>query len=74
VLYDVTGRPTYVGQGQEIKARILAHEQKFWFKRPVVQTARYIKITDPKLRLQVEMILIRFLKSHLLINKQGVDR
>jgi transcriptional regulator with XRE-family HTH domain len=74
VLYDLTGRPTYVGQGQMIKKRIVDHRQKFWFKSPVVETAAYIKVEDPKLRLQFEQILIRFLKNHLLVNKQGVHR
>jgi transcriptional regulator with XRE-family HTH domain len=74
VLYDIARRPTYVGQGQVIKKRIVAHEQKFWFKRPVVETAAYITIDDAKLRVQIEQILIRFLKDHLLINKQGVQR
>jgi len=74
VLYDVSERPIYVGQGQNIGNRISNHVDKFWFKRPIVETAAYVEIQEKPLREKVEKLLIRFLKSNAVINKQFVDR
>ncbi|MGO9572353.1 MAG: helix-turn-helix domain-containing protein [Desulfomonilaceae bacterium] len=74
VLYDISERPVYVGQGSKIKRRILDHESRFWFKSPIVQSASYVEVRDQELRAQVEKLLIRFLKSNAVINKQNVDR
>ncbi len=74
VLYDISERPIYVGEGRDVKKRIKDHEEKFWFKRPIVQSASWIAIADDELRRKVETILIKFLKSNAVINKQNVDR
>lgn len=74
VLYDISERPIYVGQGSNISKRIQDHEEKFWFKTPIVDTAAYIKIDDGVLRKKIETILIRFLKRNAVINKQNVER
>ncbi len=74
VLYDISERPIYVGQGSNIRKRIQEHEEKFWFKTPIVDTAAYIKIDDGVLRKKIETILIRFLKRNAVINKQNVER
>jgi hypothetical protein len=47
---------------------------EFWFKQPIVDAAAFIPIEDEKLRKQVEKILIRFLKSNAVLNKQNVER
>jgi len=74
VLYDVSDRPIYVGQGSSIRKRIQDHEEKFWFKAPIVSQGSYIKIEEGVLRKKIETILIRFLKRNAVINKQNVDR
>lgn len=74
VLYDISERPIYVGQGSSIKKRIQDHEEKFWFKSPIVSTAAYIKVAEAGLRKKIETILIRFLKRNAVINKQNVER
>lgn len=74
VLYDISERPIYVGEGGNIRARIKDHEQKFWFKVPIVMTGAYIKITDAELRQKIETLLIKFLKSNAVLNKQNVER
>jgi len=74
VFYDISDRPIYVGMGSNIADRIAAHQDKFWFKRPVVERAAYVSIKNEKLRRQIETILIKFLKSNAIINKQGVER
>ena len=73
VFYDISDRPTYVGESDNIKRRVTEHADKFWFKRPIVETAAYVRISDTKLRRQVESTLIRFLKSNAVINKQHVN-
>jgi transcriptional regulator with XRE-family HTH domain len=76
VFYDITDRPVYVGRATErdISQRVPEHYEKFWFKPPVVDRGAYIQIDDGELCKKVEQVLIRFLKSNALFNKQGVDR
>ena len=74
VFYDISERPVYVGMASDIADRIHGHEDRFWFKRPIVERASYIPVKEKKLRKQIETILIKFLKSNAIINKQGVDR
>ena len=74
VLYDVSERPVYVGEGKNVRKRIRDHAEKFWFKRPIVETASWIRVDDDILRLQIETLMIKFLKSNAVINKQNVDR
>ncbi len=74
VLYDISDRPIYVGQGQKISARLRDHYQKFWFRAPIVQYAAYVGIDSKNLREQIEKVLIKFLKSNAVLNQQNVDR
>jgi len=74
VFYDISERPIYVGMAGDISDRMKGHEDRFWFKRPIVERASCIAIKDKNLRRQIEMILIKFLKSNAIINKQGVER
>jgi len=74
VFYDISDRPIYVGQAGDIAKRVKDHEDKFWFKDPVVSNAAYVEIRDMPLRRQVEQVLIKFLKSNAVINKQSVER
>ncbi len=74
VLYDVSERPVYVGEGSNVRKRIRDHEEKFWFKRPIVESASWIPVDDAELRAKIEKTLIKFLKSNAVINKQNVDR
>jgi len=73
VLYDISQRPIYVGKGEKISTRLKVHEEKFWFKSPVVEYASYIEVSNKELRHQLEQSLIRFLKSNAVINKQSTD-
>jgi ribosome-binding protein aMBF1 (putative translation factor) len=74
VLYDISERPIYVGEGQNIGKRIKDHQDRFWFKPPVVDSASYVVIRKDEMRRQVEKILIKFLKSNAVLNKEHVDR
>lgn len=57
-----------------IADRLGDHGEKFWFKSPIVQTAAYIEISNKILRLQVETVLIQFLKNNAVINKNKTAR
>lgn len=74
VFYDVSDRPIYVGKSYNIKKRVGEHSDKFWFKFPIVSHASYVKIENEILRHQVEQILIKFLKSNAVVNKQSVEK
>lgn len=74
VLYDISDRPIYVGESKNIRQRLKQHEDKFWFKRPLVEYAAYISITDDILRKGIEQILINFLRSNAVLNRQHVVR
>jgi transcriptional regulator with XRE-family HTH domain len=37
VFYDISDRPVYVGQSDNIKRRIRDHADKFWFKAPILR-------------------------------------
>ncbi len=73
VFYDVSDRPIYVGKSQDIKKRVASHQDKFWFKSPIVDRAAFVEVPDERLRHQIEQVLIKFLKSNAVINKQSVD-
>ena len=74
VFYDVSDRPVYVGKAQNIAKRVGDHRDKFWFRYPIVSHGAYVEIADGDLHHQVEQILIGFLKSNAVINKQSVVR
>jgi transcriptional regulator with XRE-family HTH domain len=74
VLYDISERPVYVGEGSNIRKRIKDHGEKFWFKAPIVETAGYIVVRDASLRQRLERLLIKFMKSNAVLNKQHVER
>ena len=74
VFYDISDRPIYVGESKNNRNRIKQHEEKFWFKSPLVEHAAYIDIKDDKLRKGIEQILINFLRSNAVLNKQHVSR
>jgi transcriptional regulator with XRE-family HTH domain len=78
VFYDVSDRPIYVGESADIRGRIrdrhTGHRDKFWFKQPIVERAAYVRVDDKHLRKQIEQILIKFLKSNAVLNRQHVER
>ncbi|GAN77721.1 hypothetical protein [Acidisphaera rubrifaciens] len=74
VLYDVSQRPIYVGKSSNsIAARLKSHADRFWFKKPIVEYGAYIEVNDRDLCLKLEQVLIKFLKSNAVINKQSVE-
>lgn len=75
VLYDTFDRPVYAGKAvkQTIRKRLDQHKDKFWFRDPIVTKARYIEINDMNMCSKIEMLLIRFLGSHNVLNKRGAE-
>jgi excinuclease UvrABC nuclease subunit len=74
VLYDISERPIYVGESDDIARRLRQHGDKFWYKSPIVEAGAYVRIDDQQLRRQVEATMIKFLKSNAVINRQFVSR
>jgi len=74
VFYDISDRPIYIGKSENIAIRVRSHSDKFWFKKPIVESASYVEIRESSMRHSVEQVLIKFLKSNAVINKQSVDR
>lgn len=74
VFYDISERPIYIGKAANIAERVSDHRDKFWFRQPIVFTGSYVEISDSEIRHSVEQVLIKFLKSNAVINKQSVDR
>lgn len=73
IFYDRANRPIYVGQGRVASVRIRDHRTRFWFRDPIVSSGSFIEIREDALRVQVEKLLIRFLRQNAIINKQHVD-
>lgn len=73
VFYDISQRPVYVGKATNISQRLAFHEDRFWFKRPIVEYASYIEVPERELRHQLEQALIKFLKSNAVINRQSAE-
>ena len=75
VFYDVTDRPVYVGKSaKSVRTRVKDHQSRFWFKPPLVVRGSFLAIDDPVMCEKIEMILIKFLGKHALLNVQGVVR
>lgn len=75
VFYDISDRPIYIGETQNIGKRIRTdHVQKFWYRTPIVEKASYVRVDDRKLRRQLEDTMIKFLKSNAVVNRRQVDR
>ena len=75
VFYDITDRPVYVGKSSKnVRTRVKDHSTRFWFKRPLVVRGAFLSISDPALCGTIEMVLIKFLGKHALLNEKGVVR
>lgn len=70
VFFSEDGHPVYIGQSENIGRRMGQHEDKFWFRSPVVERAKYFRIDDEVLRKRMESILITVIgEKNLIINK-----
>lgn len=75
VFYDITGRPVYVGKSSKnVRTRVGDHSTRFWFKKPLVVRGAFLSVSDPQMCSTLEMVLIKFLGKHALLNEKGVVR
>lgn len=75
VFYDITDRPVYVGKSNSsLRIRVQDHQTRFWFKQPLVMRGSFLSIPDREMCDRIEMILIKFLGAHALLNSKGVRR
>lgn len=73
--YDITDRPVYVGKSNgSIRTRVKDHQTRFWFKPPLVERGSFLSVADPDMCAKIEMILIKFLGKHALLNVKGAIR
>lgn len=75
VFYDITDRPVYVGKSHgSVRNRVKDHSSRFWFKEPLVVRGSFLHIPDADSCKKIEMILIKFLGKHALLNQKGAVR
>lgn len=75
VFYDVTERPVYVGKSNfSVRGRVRDHQSRFWFKQPLVMRGSFLAVPEKEMCDKIEMILIKFLGNHALLNFKGVIR
>ncbi len=75
VFYDITDRPVYVGKSKDnVRRRVKDHSSRFWFKEPLVVRGAFLHVPDPDTCSKIEMILIKFLGKHALLNQKGAVR
>ena len=73
VFDDRNDHPIYVGQTRNLRRRVKQHEERFWFKKPLIDSASFIPIKDNTLRESVEEALIYLLRSSAVINEKGAN-
>lgn len=73
VIYDVNDRPLYVGKGVNIKSRIRDHISRKWYARKIVGAVSYLEVEEEDLRDKIESVLISFMKSNSVVNKQKTE-
>jgi len=78
VFYDISQRPVYVGQSANVRRRLNQYNEgtrrPWWFHPPIVQSASFIPVEDETTRIQLEKIMITFLKSNAVLNIAHVRR
>jgi transcriptional regulator with XRE-family HTH domain len=75
VFYDITDRPVYVGKStKNVRLRVKDHMSRFWFKEPLVVRGAFLNVPDSDTCNKIEMILIKFLGKHALLNTKGAVR
>lgn len=75
VFYDITDRPVYVGKSNDnVRRRVKDHSSRFWFKEPLVVRGAFLHVPDVDACKKIEMILIKFLGKHALLNQKGAVR
>ena len=75
VFYDITDRPVYVGKSiKNVRLRVKDHMSRFWFKEPLVVRGAFLHVPDADSCSKIEMILIKFLGKHALLNTKGAIR
>jgi transcriptional regulator with XRE-family HTH domain len=75
VFYDITDRPVYVGKSRSnVRSRVQDHRSRFWFREPLVIRGSFLAIPERDMCDKIEMILIKFLGTHALLNQKGVQR
>lgn len=71
VFFSSDGHPEYVGKAGDVRTRLSQHEEKFWFRKPVLEKACYFPIEDREMRARIEGMLISVIgEKQLILNKR----
>jgi transcriptional regulator with XRE-family HTH domain len=70
VFYDSLNRPVRIGETEDLERRIRDYLQMYWFRPPTAETFAYIVVKDPKVRTQIEKIMIKLVGEHAIFNIQ----
>lgn len=70
VFYDSLDRPVRIGETEDLERRMKEYQQMYWFRPPTAETFAYIVVKDPKVRAQVEKIMIKLVGEHAIFNIQ----
>lgn len=73
VLKNKLDNPVYIGKATNIEKRIRQHQEKFWYKPPIVMRASYIECSNELLCSLLEKNLIKLFSGSFLFNKQGAS-
>ena len=70
MLFSADEHPVYVGRSDNIKKRMQNHQEKFWFRSPVVERGKFVRVDDKEIRKRMESLLIIVIgEKNLIINK-----
>ena len=70
IFFSGDNHPVYVGQSDNIGRRLGQHDEKFWFRSPVVERAKYFRVDNETLRKRMESMLITVIgEKNLILNK-----
>jgi transcriptional regulator with XRE-family HTH domain len=70
VFYDSLDRPVRIGETEDLERRMKEYQQMYWFRPPTAETFAYITVKDPKVRAQIEKIMIKLVGEHAIFNIQ----
>jgi len=78
IIYDITKRPVYIGEGGSLRKRMKdhnsGHSRKWWWSKPIVEHGAYLQVGGRDERQKIEKLLIKFLGNNALFNIKDVRR
>jgi transcriptional regulator with XRE-family HTH domain len=71
VLYDELKRPVRIGETEDLRRRMREYKRDAWWCRPpTVDSFAYVEVSDPKMRRNTEVVMIKLIGAHAIFNIQ----